>query len=383
VCSELIIGTEDFIGGISVSAEHGGSRQRHGSGISSQSKHPGKNGAVILRVKQFVSKVRKRGCSESQRKTYQCDLCTKSFTRQGHLTEHRRTHTGEKPYRCEICSKSFTQRGNLELHLRTHPADKPFKCDFCIKRFTQRAHLVEHRRIHTGEKPFVCDFCNRGFSQQGHLVAHTRTHTGDKPFSCYACNKRFSSSGYLLVHTRSHAGEKPHKCDSCDKSFIQHRDLVRHSRTHTVAKPYKCEICQKRFPDQGNFARHRRTHAESIHKYVSWKVSNNMEGTLSPALEGHLIDMQWNEIIYKVQCLLPPYSTQFTFTLFISVSQHVLAYAKAIFRCGFISNNIILKKTTAIQRIRSFYCIIVCVLFVFQCSEICHKVESELSCVRW
>jgi hypothetical protein len=45
-----------------------------------------------------------------------------------------------------------------------------------------------------------------------------------------------------------------------------------------------------------------------------------------------------------VQCLLPPYATQFTFTLFISVSQHVSAYAKAIFRCGTISNNIILKK---------------------------------------
>lgn len=294
--AELIIGTEDFIGGTSMSFEHIDSQQDD-SGVSStctlQTENPKNNSSIISGVKYFQSEGRKKVCTKPLRKAYQCDLCTKSFTRQGHLTEHKRTHTGEKPYQCEICNKSFTQRGNLAQHLRTHPGEKPFKCDFCVKRFTQRAHLVEHRRIHTGEKPYVCDMCNRGFSQQGHLVAHTRTHTGDKPYICHLCNKRFSSSGYLLVHTRSHLGEKPHKCDFCDKSFMQHRDLVRHSRTHTGSKPYKCEICHKRFPDHGNLARHRRTHAESIHKYVSWKVSNNMEGTLSPALEGHLIGMHW------------------------------------------------------------------------------------------
>jgi len=296
ICSdsaELIIGTEGFMG-TGVLVQHVDGQQGDDGGVSSvyisQSKLSGKNS--VISVVQHKSDVNKKRRTKPQRKSYQCELCTKSFTRQGHLDEHRRTHTGEKPYECEICSKTFTQRGNLAQHLRTHPGDRPFKCDFCIKRFSQRAHLVEHRRIHTGEKPFICDMCNRGFSQQGHLVAHTRTHTGDKPFKCHLCKKRFSSSGYLLVHIRAHSGDKPHKCDSCDKSFMQLRDLVKHSHTHTGAKPYKCEICHNRFPDQGNLARHRRTHAESIHKYVSWKVSNNMEGTLSPALEGHLIDMQ-------------------------------------------------------------------------------------------
>jgi KRAB domain-containing zinc finger protein len=90
-----------FIGGTNMSAEHGDSQKGDDSGISSQSENPGKNGSVILRVKEFKSKVHKRGCSKPQRKTYQCDLCTKSFARQGHLTEHRRTHSGEKPYQCE------------------------------------------------------------------------------------------------------------------------------------------------------------------------------------------------------------------------------------------------------------------------------------------
>lgn len=291
--AELIVGTEDFIRS-GVSVEHVDSQLGDDSGVStvyvSQSKHSGKNS--ITSGVQHKSVVNKKPRTKPQRKMYQCDLCTRSFTRQGHVDEHRRTHTGEKPYECEICSKTFTQRGNLAQHLRTHSGDRPFKCDFCIKRFSQRTHLMEHRRIHTGEKPFICDMCNRGFSHQGHLVAHRRTHTVDKPFKCHLCKKRFSSSTYLLIHIRAHSGEKPHKCDSCDKSFMKHSDLVKHSLSHTDANPYKCEICHNCFPDQGNLTRHRRTHAESIHKYVSWKVSNNMEGTLSPALEGHLIDMQ-------------------------------------------------------------------------------------------
>ncbi|XP_021921189.1 zinc finger protein 287-like isoform X2 [Zootermopsis nevadensis] len=290
---ELILGTEDFIGRNSMSVEHVDSH--HDDSIFSslctlQTKNPENNSSKISGVK-YKSEVSKKVSTKPQRKAYECDLCVKSFTRQGHLTEHKRTHTGEKPYQCEICKKNFTQRGNLAQHLRTHPGEKPFKCDFCMKRFTKRAHLMEHRRIHTGEKPYICDMCNRGFSQQGHLVAHTRTHTGDKPYKCHLCNKRFSSNAYLLVHTRSHLDGKPHKCDFCNKSYMQQRELLRHSRNHAGAKPYKCEICHKHFPDHANLARHRRTHAESIHKYVSWKVSNNMEGTLSPALEGHLIDM--------------------------------------------------------------------------------------------
>ncbi|KAJ4427964.1 hypothetical protein ANN_23977 [Periplaneta americana] len=198
----------------------------------------------------------------------------------------------EKPFRCKICKKRFSKRGSLAQHSRSHSGGRrQFICDFCNKHFSQRGHLMEHVRIHTGEKPYVCETCNRGFSQHGHLSSHIKTHTGVKPYKCDICKKKFSSSRYLVVHTRNHSVRKPFKCKLCEKSFIQRKDFQRHSRGHRGAKSYKCEICNEQFPDQNSLARHRRTHAESIHRYVSWKVSNNMEGTLSPALEGHLLAM--------------------------------------------------------------------------------------------
>ena len=94
--AELIVGTEDFIRS-GVSVEHVDSQLGDDSGVStvyvSQSKHSGKNS--ITSGVQHKSVVNKKPRTKPQRKMYQCDMCTRSFTRQGHVDEHRRTHTGE------------------------------------------------------------------------------------------------------------------------------------------------------------------------------------------------------------------------------------------------------------------------------------------------
>ncbi|XP_074469142.1 uncharacterized protein LOC141754146 [Sebastes fasciatus] len=164
----------------------------------------------------------------TREKPFSCSFCNKSFNRREHLIAHMRCHSGEKPFSCSVCDTAFSHGWSLEKHMRVHTGEKPFSCSLCSKRFRQRSDLVAHFRIHTGEKPFSCSVCNMSFTQRHTLVQHMRTHTGVKPFVCPVCGKTFSRKGHLTRHLTAHTGEKPFSCSDCDKSFTWQSQLKRH-----------------------------------------------------------------------------------------------------------------------------------------------------------
>lgn len=51
---------------------------------------------------------------------YQCDLCSKNYTRQAHLTAHTNSaHLGRRPYACTTCGRAFTRRNDRARHERS------------------------------------------------------------------------------------------------------------------------------------------------------------------------------------------------------------------------------------------------------------------------
>ncbi|KAJ1858126.1 hypothetical protein GGH12_001726 [Coemansia sp. RSA 1822] len=81
-----------------------------------------------LETPDASSKSTKPAASKASKKTrYQCEECSKFFTRPSSLATHRFTHTGEKPHECTFlgCSKRFSVVSNLRRHMRLHQNPQP------------------------------------------------------------------------------------------------------------------------------------------------------------------------------------------------------------------------------------------------------------------
>lgn len=83
-----------------------------------------------------------------------------------------------KKHKCPHCAVSFSNNGQLQGHIRSHTGERPFRCDAadCGKAFTRNEELTRHKRIHSGVRPFSCATCAKSFGRRDHLKKHMRTH---------------------------------------------------------------------------------------------------------------------------------------------------------------------------------------------------------------
>jgi len=84
--------------------------------------------------------------------------------------------TNRRLYQCSICSKVLSSFYGLKIHEITHV--KFYECDHpgCNKAFSTPGNLNQHKRIHAKERLYVCDYpgCNKAFLRLDHLKRHER-----------------------------------------------------------------------------------------------------------------------------------------------------------------------------------------------------------------
>lgn len=163
-----------------------------------------------------------------------CDICQKTFSRNGALKQHMLTHEATKPYVCEVCGKVYKHNGALKVHLGMHNGINPFTCEYCSKSFTQKIALLRHIPIHTGETPHVCDLCGKRFIHRTSFRIHKLNHAGKKDFKCSVCNFAFLSRSHLNRHLKRHTGEKNFACHVCGRRFAERYNLMCHQKMHAT-----------------------------------------------------------------------------------------------------------------------------------------------------
>lgn len=189
-------------------------------------------------------------------------------------TNNRRYHMAAKhkgkTYECDICKKTFTAKSVVCAHiLRIHASSthKKFKCELCGKKFLSKGILEWHHKIsHIKARNFMCSECGATFVQKSQLLVHITKHTGEKPYPCRfdGCTKRFRTQTRRMEHSRSHTGEKPYECpvDGCVRRFAYWIDVKRHKfNAHGIyTKKFPCQICTAIFPENMLLKKHMKKH---------------------------------------------------------------------------------------------------------------------------
>ena len=152
--------------------------------------------------------------STSKDKIYHsCNHCNETFSVQRELKRHlakmHKNLDDERKYICDICRKSYKRQGNLDNHQQVdHGIEKEAStqnniklCSLCSKYFTGMQSLKCHlRRIHGNQENVICSDCGKCFKDKNclsNLVKNVHMVTNDQ---CGKCNKICKNKPALEKH---------------------------------------------------------------------------------------------------------------------------------------------------------------------------------------
>ncbi|XP_013191582.2 zinc finger protein 883 [Amyelois transitella] len=196
---------------------------------------------------------------------FKCDYCDEEFDLEALFLEHVASHAEKVNVKCPKCEVLFSRRGAFITHLRKVHENK-IKCDICQKDYSTKSLLKRHMKLHRNERPYQCTKCAKSYSRHDQLLQHMKWHDGIKPYICSFCSKAFNQLCSLKDHIRTHTGETPYLCSECGKSFTNSSNLRQHLMRHSGVKPFKCNLCPKSFTTKGQMTSHLTTHT-GVHPY--------------------------------------------------------------------------------------------------------------------
>ncbi|XP_052807532.1 uncharacterized protein LOC128236602 isoform X2 [Mya arenaria] len=173
-----------------------------------------------------------------------CSFCDFMADQAYIIKRHMMRHTQEG-CRCDICGKVYKDTYVMKMHVKmVHmPAEVLYECNTCSKKFSRKAHLKRHLRIHEPEKPYKCPHCLYRGCERSDINKHMLIHE-DPKHACEVCGKNFRHMKNKDLHMKRHSGQRDYKCGVCDFYGYTFTDIRKHiERKHTDNKTYVCDKC--------------------------------------------------------------------------------------------------------------------------------------------
>ena len=174
-------------------------------------------------------------------KKFMCDHCGKSFHRDSYLMEHLRAMHKTLPelkLKCKHCDEVFGEYYDRTMHTNLVHFPNRFRCDICQKSFGREGKLKLHmRNLHTDiDLSRECPECGKKVSSN-QFKSHMKLHTGDL-VSCSYCSWKGQNISMLYRHLRLNhkeqwerdqaAKEENFKCPECGIFLMTARHLSNH-----------------------------------------------------------------------------------------------------------------------------------------------------------
>ncbi|XP_060569622.1 zinc finger protein 35-like [Ruditapes philippinarum] len=187
-----------------------------------------------------------------------CSFCDHMAEHAYIIKRHTMRHT-QVGCKCDVCGKVYKDQYVLKMHVKmVHmPAEVLFECNVCSKKFTRKAHLKRHLRIHDPEKPFKCPHCQYRGCEKSDIVKHLLVHEEPK-HQCNICQKSFRHIKNKELHMKRHNGQRDYKCGVCDFYGYTFTDIRKHiERKHTDCKSLICDKCGMVFRSDLQYKEHK------------------------------------------------------------------------------------------------------------------------------
>lgn len=224
-------------------------------------------------------------------KTFSCTYCERTFSGQGPLTNHEKSHTNS--------NKNKLLSPNVDVTVtRFDPAEPQLNMQIEDNIINSNADSIQpqlrkvQKKLTLGPKRILCDYCGKRFTKQCHLTNHMRfvhkkhpKHITAKPWeiknltennvigNINVSEQSFNSSPKTksakehqknslvsvnadLNNVDVNSLDKLSYCTICKKQFAHIGALTSHMHIHSNCRPYECRYCNRTFNMKGPYTRH-------------------------------------------------------------------------------------------------------------------------------